>query len=223
MKSNQTPAAFLAAQFLAAYEEAEKTGQTIDEVARLDILAAVARQVVADVAREADAAARVPAWRTPVDAHTAIEFARMAQQEISAGGSRACDVVEVCDYVTEAVRAFEAAHLATEWGADVEWMEETDTHWRAYTSANRPPWHDEDAAREREAEEMRAALRAAGYHVTGLDGCVEIRNRDTGAAIVAMECHGDGLCSVENHDAGRYEAEVPIATMLTYARLMVRA
>jgi len=225
MKSTQTPAAFLAAQFLQAYEEAERTGKQIEEIARFDLLAVVARQVVADVAREEERAARVPAWRTPVDAHTAIELARMAQQEINAGGSRACDVVEVCDYVTACVHAFEARYRDTEWGENdaPDWMDATAEHWSEYTAAHSPPWHDEDAAREREAEAFRAELRANGYHVTGMDGCVEIRNRDTGAIVLTMECHGDGTCAVENHDAQRSERNVPIATMRTYARLMVRA
>lgn len=225
MKSTQTPAAFLAAHFLAAYEEAEKTGETIDEVARLDLLATVARQVLADVAREEERAARIPAWRVPIDGHTAIEIARMAQYQIARSSVDDVSAIEVCDYVMAATRAFEAAHLATEWNEDgaPDWLDALDAHWKAYTAANCPPWHDEDAAREREAEEMRTALRASGYHVTGFDGCVEIHNRDTGAIVLTMECHGDGTCDVENHDAGRYEAEVPIATMLTYARLMVRA
>jgi hypothetical protein len=225
MNPTQTPAQFLAAQFLAAYEEAEKTGKQIEEIARLDVLATVARQVLADVAQEEERAARVPAWRHAADAHTTCEIARMAEYEI-ARLPESADVwtVDVCDYVTACVHAFEAAHLATEWGEEgADWMEETEKHWRAYTAAHRPPWRNEDAEREREAETFRAALRAAGYLATGFSGCVEIRNRDTGSAVLTMECHGDGTCDVENHDAGRSEPNVPIATVLTYARLMVRA
>lgn len=223
MKSNQTPAAFLAAQFLAAYEEAEKTGQTIDEVARLDILAAVARQVVADVAREADAAARVPAWRVPADAHTTCEFARMVQMSIVSTGVPTPTVADVTDYVTTAVHAFEAEHRATNWGDDLDWTEETEKFLARYMVTIAPPWDTDDARREREAEKMRAELRASGYNVTGIDGRVEIRDVRTGALNLAMECHGDGTCDVQNYAAHRYERNVPIATMLTYARLMVRA
>lgn len=227
MKSNQTPAAFLAAQFLQAYEEAERTGKQIEEVARLDVLATVARQVLADVAREADAAARVPTWRYPVDAHTAIEFGRMAQSAIAdmPPGTEIPSVIEACDYVTACVRAFEAAHRDTQWNENgaPDWLDATADHWRAYTAAHRPPWHDEDAAREREAETFRAALRASGYLTTGMDGAVEIHDRATGGLLLTMECHGDGTCDVQNHDAGRSERNVPIATMITYARLMVRA
>jgi len=224
MNPTQTPAAFLASQFIAAYEEAERTGESIEEIARFDLLAVVARQVLADEERKAAADLLAPSWRNPADAATTCEFARMAQMDIVRIGADA-PVVEVCDYVISAVRAFEARYRATEWGEDgaPDWMDATEAHWSEYTAAHAPPWHDEDATREREAEEMRAALRAAGYHVTGMDGCVEIRDRDTGAAVLTMECHGDGTCNVENHDAGRYEAGVSIATMLTYARLMVRA
>jgi len=165
-----------------------------------------------------------PSWRIPIDGHTAIEFARMAQMEIAQARETPA-AIEVCDYVMSATRAFEARYRDTEWGESyaLDWMDATADHWEEYTAAHRPPWHDEDAARESEAEEMRAALRASGYHVTGMDGCVEIRNRDTGAAVLTMECHGDGTCDVENHDAQRSEHNVSIATMLTYARLMVRA
>ena len=225
MNPTKTPAAVLAAQFLAAYEEAERTGEQIEEIARFDLLAVVARQVVADAAREEERAARIPAWRVPADAHTTCEIARMAEHEIARlPESTAVWTVDVCDYVTACVHAFEAAHLATEWGEEgADWMEETETHWRAYTAAHRPPWRNEDAAREIEAEEVRAALRAAGYHVTGMDGCVEIRNRDTGAPVVTLECHGDGTCDVENHDAGTVEKDVPIGSPVVIALAMVRA
>ena len=224
---NQTPAAFLAAQFLAAYEEAERTGEQIEEIARFDLLATVARQVVADEERRADERARIPAWRHAADAHTTCEIARMAEHAIARLPEHA-DVwtVEICDYVTACVHAFEAAHLHTEWneGEDApDWMDATAEHWSAYTAAHRPPWDTEDMRRERDAEAMRAELRASGYRVTGMDGCVEIREPATARIILTMECHGDGTCDVENHEANRYERNVPITTMLTYARLMVRA
>jgi hypothetical protein len=224
MNRTQTPAQFLAAQFLAAYEEAERTGKQIEEIARFDLLADVARQTLADEENKAAADLLAPSWRNPADAPTTIEFARMAQMDVIAIGADA-PVVEVCDYVIRAVRAFEARYRNTEWGEDdaPDWMDATAEHWSEYTAAHAPPWDTDDARREREAEKTRAELRASGYHVTGMDGCVEIRNRDTGAAVVTMECHGDGTCDVENHDAQRSERNVPIATMLTYARLMVRA
>jgi hypothetical protein len=162
MNPTQTPAQFLAAQFLAAYEEAERTGESIEEIARLDVLATVARQVVADVAREEEAAARIPQWRVAADAHSTCEFARMAQMEIMKSGADTT-VIEVCDYVTACAHAFEARYRDTEWGEDyaLDWMDATADHWEEYTAAHRPPWDTDDARREREAESMRAALRAS--------------------------------------------------------------
>lgn len=222
MNSTQTPAQFFAAQFLAAYEEAERTGEQIEEIARLDLLVAVARQVVADVAREEEAAARIPQWRNPADAATTCELARMAQMEI-AHALETPTTVDVCDYVTSAVHAFEARYRATEWGEDgADWMEATEAHWSEYTAAHRPPWIDdvEDARRECEAEALRVELRRLGYNVTGLDGRVEIRDTETGETALAMECHGDGTCTVENYAEDVHEDPVAIATMITYARVV---
>ena len=130
----------------------------------------------------------------------------------------------MCDYVTSAVRAFEARYRATEWGEDdaPDWMDATAEHWQQYTAANRPPWIDdvEDARRECEAEALRAELRRLGYNVTGLDGRVEIRDTQTGETALALECNGDGTCAVENYAEDVHEGPVPIATMLTYARMM---
>lgn len=219
---NETPAAFLARQFLAAYEEAERTGEQIEEIARLDVLATVARQVVADEERRAAADLLAPAWRRPADAATAIEFGRMVQMAIVSTGVPTPTVADVCEYVTGAVHAFEAEYRTTEWGDDLDWCEETEKFLVRYTAANRPPWRDdvEDARREREAEALRAALRHLGYNVTGLDGLVEIRDTQTGKTAIAMECNGDGTCNVENYAEGSADSSVPIATMLTYARMM---
>jgi hypothetical protein len=223
MNSTQTPAQFLAEQFLKAYEEAERTGEQIEEIARLDVLADVARQVVADIAREEEAAASVPAWRFPVDGHTAIELARMAQMDI-AHALETPAAIEVCDYVMDATRAFEARYRATEWGENdaPDWMDATAEHWIEYTTAHRPPWRDnvEDARAECEAEALRVELRRLNYNVTGLDGRVEIRDTQTGETAIAMECHGDSTCRVENYAEGITETPVPIATMITYARMM---
>jgi hypothetical protein len=227
---NSTPlqciAHLLASQFVKAYGEAERTGRQIEEVGRLDLLVAVARQVLSEVGREEDAAARVPAWRVAADAHTTCEFARMAQMEIMKSGADTT-VVEVCDYVTGAVHAFEAEYRAVAWNEDgaPDWTEATETFWQQYTAAHAPPWIDdvEEARRECEAEALRTELRRLGYNVTGLDGRVEIRDTQTGALNLAMECRGDGTCDVQNYAAHRYETAVPIATMITYARLMVRA
>jgi hypothetical protein len=224
---NSTPlqcmAHFLASQFIKAYEEAEETGRAIEEVARLDLLVAVARQVVADVAREEEATARIPQWRIPIDGHTAIEFARMAQSEI-AHALETPAAIEVCDYVMSATRAFEEKYRATEWGENnaPDWMEATEAFWQQYTSAQRPTWRDdvEDARAECEAEALCVELRRLGYNVTGLDGRVEIRDVETGETALAMECHGDGTCAVENYAEDVHEDPVAIATMITYARIV---
>lgn len=230
---NETPAAFLARQFRAAYYEGQRTGESIEEIARLDVLADVAAQVIADEERKAAAdllapawsggSDGAPAWRRPADAATAIEFARMIQMAIVSTGVPTPTVADVCEYVTAAVHAFEAEYRTTEWGDDLDWCEETEKFLARYTATIAPPWDTEDARREREAEAMRAALRVSGYNVTGLDGCVEVRDVKTGAATLTMECRGDGTCDVRNHAAHRYEKAVPIDTMITYARLMVRA
>ena len=220
---NQTPAAFLARQFLSAYEEAERTGEQIEEIARFDLLADVAAQVIADEERKAAADSLAPAWRIPADASTTCEFARMVQMSIVSTGVPTPTVADVTDYVTTAVHAFEAEHRATNWGDELDWCEETEKFLERYMSAIAPPWDTDDARREREAESMRATLRESGYNVTGLDGCVEIREPATARITLTLECHGDGTCDVENHEANRYERHVPIATMLTYARLMVNA
>lgn len=225
---NETPAFFLAFQFRAAYYEAQRTGEQIEEIVRLDVLADVAAQVIADEERKASADLLAPAWRHAADAHTTCEIARMAQYAIDRmpEGAEAPSVIEICEYVTQCVHAFEAKHRATEWneGEDApDWTDAVDEHFSVYTAAHAPPWDTDDARRERDAESMRAALRESGYRVTGLDGCVEIRDVKTGAATLTMECRGDGTCDVRNHAAHRYERHVPIATMLTYARLMVRA
>lgn len=164
-----------------------------------------------------------PAWRVAADAHTAIEFGRMAQMEII----DACDtphVQDVCDYVTSAVYAFEAEYRAVEWTEDgaPDWTEATEAFWQQYTAAYAPPWLDdvEEAREECEAEALRTELRRLGYNVTGLDGRVEVRDTQTGEVALAMECRGDGTCDVENYAEGITETPVPIATMITYARMM---
>ena len=219
---NETPAAFLARQFLAAYEEAERTGESIEEIARLDVLATVATQVIADEVWRAAAAALAPAWRRPADVATAIEFARMIQTAILSAGVPTPTVADVCEYVTGAVHAFEARYRATVWGDDLDWTEETEKFLASYTVTIAPPWMDdvEDARRECEGEALRVELRRLGYNVTGMDGRVEIRNTQTGETALAMECHGDGTCRVENYAEDVHEGPVPIATMLTYARMM---
>ena len=221
MNSTKTPAQFLAAQFLAAYEEAEKTGEQIEEIARLDILAVVARQVVADEEKKAAADLLAPPWRNLADAPTTIEFARMAQMDIVRIGVDA-PVVEVCDYVISAVRAFEARYRDTEWGEDdaPDWMDATAEHWSEYTAAHAPPWDTDDARREREAETARAALRAANYRVTGMDGRVEIRDLNTPRILLIAECQGDGECRVIT-DFGVFPARV--ADVVAIARAMVNA
>jgi len=223
MDTTQTPAQFLATQFLAAYEEAEKTGEQIEEIARLDILATVARQVVADEERKAAADLLAPAWRIPIDGHTAIEFARMAQSEIAKARETPA-AIEVCDYVMSATRAFEARYRGIEWGENnaPDWMDATAEHWIEYTAAQRPTWIDdvEDVRRECEAEALRVELRRLGYNVTGLDGRVEIRDTQTGETALAMECHGDGTCRVENYAEDVHEDPIEIATMITYARIV---
>lgn len=224
---NSTPlqcmAHLLASQFVAAYAKAEETGRAIDEVARFDLLVAVARQVLSEVGREEDAAARVPAWRRPADAATAIELARMAQMDI-VHARETPPAIDVCDYVMSATLAFEAKYRATEWGEDgaPDWMEATETFWIVYTAAYAPPWIDdvEEARAECEAEALRVELRRLGYNVTGLDGRVEVRDSETGETALAMECNGDGTCAVGNYAEDVHEGPVPIATMLTYARLM---
>lgn len=224
---NSTPlqciAHLLASQFVAAYAKAEETGRQIEEVGRLDLLVAVARQVLSEVGREEDAAARVPAWRVAADAHSTIEFARMAQMEIMKSGADTT-VVEVCDYVTQCAHAFEAQYRATEWGENdaLEWMDATAYHWEEYTAAHAPPWMDdvEEARRECAAEALRVELRLLGYNVTGMDGLVEIRDVETHAVMIALECHGDGTADIENHTMQTIEPSAAIATVLTYARLM---
>ena len=233
---NSTPlqciAHLLASQFVKAYGEAERTGRQIEEVGRLDLLVAVARQVLSEVGREEDAAlvpaGRVaaaahtaPSWRVAADAHTVCEFARMAQMEII-DARETPYVHDVCDYVTQCTLRFEAIYRATVWGDDLDWTEATEAHWSAYTAANRPPWKDgvEDARRECEAEALRAELRRLGYNVTGLDGLVEIRDVETHAVTIALECHGDGTADIENHTMQTIEPHAAIATVLTYARLM---
>lgn len=164
-----------------------------------------------------------PAWRVAADAHTAIEFARMAQMEI-VHAQETPTTSDVCEYVTGAVHAFEARYRATEWGENdaPDWTEATETFWIVYTAANRSPWIDdvEEARAECEAEALRAELRRLGYNVTGLDGRVEIRDTQTNEVALAMECHGDSTCNVENYAEAVHEGPVPIATMLTYARMM---
>ena len=164
-----------------------------------------------------------PSWRVSADAHTAIEFARMAQMEII--DARETPYVQnVCDYVTSAVHAFEAQYRAAEWGEEgtPDWTEATEAFWQQYTAAYAPPWRDdvEDARAECEAEALRVELRRLGYNVTGLDGLVEIRDTQTGEVALAMECNGDGTCAVENYAEDAHEGPVPIATMLTYARML---
>lgn len=234
---NETAAFFLAKQFLTAYYEAERTGEQIEEIARLDVLADVARKVMDDEMRnlaakdldlaneEKRAAAKLlaPMWRIPADAHTTCEFARMVQMEITNAGIPTPTTADVCDYVTTAVHAFEAEYRATNWGDELDWCEETEKFLNRYMVTVRPPWDTDDARREREAEDMRRELRASGYLVTGMDGRVEIRERASARIVLMMECQGDGTCDVENHDANRVEKAVQIDTMLTYARLMVRA
>lgn len=224
---NSTPlqciAHLLASQFIAAYAKAEETGRQIEEVGRLDLLAGVARKVLSEVASEENAAARIPQWRQAADAPTAIEFARMAQMEI-VHARETPTTADVCDYVTAAVHAFEARYRATEWGETdaPDWTEATETFWIVYTAANRPPWMDdvEEARAECEAEALRVELRRLGYNVTGLDGRVEVRDTQTGETALALECRGDGTCDVENYAEAVHEGPVPIATMLTYARMV---
>ncbi len=224
---NSTPlqcmAHLLASQFVKAYEEAEETGRQIEEIGRLDLLVAVARQTLADVAREEEEAARIPQWRFSVDGHTAIELARMAQMEIIDARETPA-AIEVVDYVMSATRAFEARYHATEWGENdaPDWMDATAEHWIEYTAAHRPTWRDnvEDARRECEGEALRVELRRLGYNVTGMDGCVEIRDVETHAVTIALECHGDGTADIENHTMQTIEPSASIATVLTYARLM---
>lgn len=217
---NQTPAAFLAAQFLAAYEEAERTGEQIEEIARFDLLADVARQVVADEEKRAAADPLAPTWRHAADAHTAIEFARMVQMSIVSTGVRTPTVADVTDYVTTAVHAFEAEYRTTVWGDDLDWTEETEKFLERYMSAIAPPWDTDDARREREAEKTRAALRTVNYRVTGLGGIVEIRDRNTPRILLTAECHGNGDCRVCT-DFGTFPARV--ADLIAIARAMVNA
>lgn len=170
-----------------------------------------------------DSTHTAPSWRVAADAHSTIEFARMAQMEIMKSGADTT-VVEVCDYVTQCAHAFEARYRATEWGENnaPDWMDATADHWEEYTAANRSPWADnvEEARAECEAEALRVELRRLGYSVTGMDGRVEIRDTRTGETALAMECHGEGTCRVENYAEGIVETPVAIPTMLTYARMM---
>lgn len=168
-----------------------------------------------------DSTHTAPAWRVAADAPTAIEFARMIQMQII-DARETPTVADVCEYVTGAVHAFEARYRATVWGDDLDWTEETEKFLASYTATIAPPWMDdvEDARRECEAEALRTELRRLGYNVTGLDGRVEIRDTQTGETALAMECHGDGTCRVENYAEDVHEGPVPIATMLTYARIV---
>ena len=170
-----------------------------------------------------DSTHTAPSWRVAADAHTTCEFARMAQMEIIDAPATP-NVHDVCDYVTSAVHAFEAQYLAVAWNEDgaPDWTEATETFWQQYTAAYAPPWTDdvEEAREECEAEALRVELRRLGYNVTGLDGRVEIRDTQTGETALAMECHGDGTCNVENYAEDVHEGPVPIATMITYARIV---
>ena len=170
-----------------------------------------------------DSTHTAPSWRVAADAHTAIEFARMAQMEII----DACEtptVANICKYITSAVHAFEAEYRAVDWNEDgaPDWTEATETFWQQYRAAYVFFWIDDvkDAHREREAKALRVELRRLRYSVTGLDGRVEIRDAETGKTAIAMECNGDGTCNVENYAEGSAEGSVPIATMLTYARIV---
>lgn len=217
---NETAAFFLATQFRAAYYEAERTGEQIEEIARLDVLAEVAAQVIADEEKKAAADLLAPAWRIPADASTTCEFARMIQMAIVSTGVPTPTVADVCDYVTAAVHAFEAEYRTTKWGDDLDWTEETEKFLARHTATIAPPWDTEDARREREAEATRTALRAVNYRVTGMDGRVEIRDLNSPRILLIAECQGDGECRVVT-EFGTFPARV--ADLIAIARAMVNA